>query len=951
MKVFKCLTIIGILLASFACNSRNNVLTKIWVKDVKTPVVSLNGTWQFSMDEKNWSDVQVPGELQMQGFAIKHDKTYTYKTTFTVPSDYSGKQIGINFYGVYSYARCWVNGTYVRDHSGGFTKWTCDITELVRPGEEVELKVEVCDKTNDISYASGYAKHQIGGILRDVELTALPKQNFKLLYFETELDKSYQNADLKVFYELKQDSPSKIKIDLFSKDGKLVKSLEQETSSKSGQFQIQVENPEKWDAEHPNLYTLVTILFDGKEEILKKSEDIGFREVKIDGNKLLVNGKPVKLRGACRHDVHPTLGRMSTPEYDLQDVLLAKEANINFIRTSHYPPSEKFLEYCDRYGLYVEDESAVCFVATNRSGEYNSIDATRSDPEWTQYLSQCEEMVQNHRNHACIIIWSIGNENRFGDNFQKSYNWVKKNDKTRPVIFSYPQYVPDGAQAFDIFSSHYPDWRGTNARYKEVTIKGFEYPGMPAIFDEWAHVACYNKFELREDPNVRSFWAHTLDSMWTNIFEVEGGLGGAIWCFLDETFMLPKETVGYGEWGIVDTWRRRKPEFWATKKSYSPTKIYTKVVQDFLPNDKLIIPVHNRFDHTNFSELKIVWKYGEQTGELEQVNLEPHKKGQLVFPPAHWNFDEKLNIKFYSNDTILVDEYNLQLGEKKVELPVCSKGKLNVNETDSVVFIAGERFKLKLNKNTGLIEDLKVNNELLLKSGPYINLKFPGEKNQGTNFRIDDYAKNWKQSSFKFEVNDGIATLHTTGTYDKISAGFTVQIDENGLLDIRYKISDAPTDIYIQEVGIKFYTGESFNKMDWDRNAYFTVYPENDLGAAKGEVLLSEKTKMNYREKPEHNWAFDPTSFYYFGQEEKPSYTNIVRSLKENIYSWSLSVSNSTVKVFSDGSQACRFDKIDGINTIIINDLWDYNSLLWNNYQKRIKLKGTPEGRIILLCD
>ncbi len=663
MKHFLVLTTLFLVITLFGCNYPPE-FNDVEVSGVSNPVISLNGTWKFSMtppdqywendiDFQDWSNIQVPGECQMQGFAIKHDQPYVYKYQFDVPSDYEGKQIHLNFYGVYSYSRIWVNGEFVREHYGGFTKWSCNVTEFVSVGETATLTVEIVDRTDDISFGSGYAKHQIGGILRDVELAALPDLNFKQLYFETDLDEQYKNAALNIFYELNQNIPSKVRIELLDADNNLVETVETELNSIVGELTIPVNDPKKWDAEHPNLYTVVTTLSENGKEVYKASEKIGFREVIVDGNELLVNGKPVKLRGACRHDIHPTLGRMTTAEYDKKDVLLAKECNMNFIRTSHYPPSEAFLDYCDAYGIYVEDETAVCFVGSHRTEAYRATGASQSSDEFTQrYLSQLEEMVQNHRNHPSVVIWSIGNENVFGNNFVESFKWVKENDNTRPIIYSYPGQVPDSLKIYEILSMHYPSWRGDLNQYG-IEIKNFEFGEIPALYDEWAHVACYNNYELKEDPNVRNFWGQSLDSMWSYTFEADGGLGGAIWCMIDETFMLPEDLpgfnqwwgildkniipstymgpcVGYGEWGIMDTWRRKKPEFWGTKKAYSPTRILVKKIDSFSPNKTISIPVHNRFDHTNFNELKIRWEYADQSGILKDVDLEPHQKGSFT---------------------------------------------------------------------------------------------------------------------------------------------------------------------------------------------------------------------------------------------------------------------------------------------------------------------------------
>jgi len=518
---------------------------------------------------------------------------------------------------------------------------------------------------------------------------------------------------------------------------------------------------------------------------------------------------------------------------------------------------------------------------------------------------------------------------------------------------------------------HYPSWRGDLNQYG-IGTKNFVSDEMPMLHDEWAHVACYNNFELREDPNVRNFWGQSLDSMWTYVFEADGGLGGAIWCMLDETFMLPENlegfndwwgildpniipatymgpTVGYGEWGIIDAWRRKKPEFWGTKKAYSPTKIYTKQINEFIPNKQLAIRVHNRFDHTNFSELKISWKYGDQSGELENINIEPHKKGELVFPANNWNSEEKLNIQFFQNDTFLVDEYNIKIGERFIELPNCEKGNLSVGETEEKITIAGKSFVLDVNKKTGMLEDVKVNDKILLKSGPQINLKFPGKRVQYSTIEMADYAENWKLTNFSFEVKDGIASINSKGIYDSISASFVIQIDENGVFNIDYKIDDTPAGKNIQEVGLKFLCRDSFQTLAWDRNSYFTVYPKGDLGSRTGEVNLKEKPEMKYREKPQHSWEMDTKGFYYFGLEEELPYTNIIRALKENIYSYSLKTkANSGINIYSDGTQACRFDKIDGGNTLIINDQWDYNSLLWGNYSKQIKSEGEFYGKVVL---
>jgi hypothetical protein len=789
---------------------------------------------------------------------------------------------------------------------------------------------------------------------------------------ETDLDEEFRDAELIISYALQVDRAARVIMELLDQNGTRVKVLKQDLEASDGSLKIRVKDPHKWDAENPYLYTLQTTLVVEGSAQLRFSKRIGFREVKVDGNRLLVNGSPVKLRGACRHDIHPTLGRMTTPEYDLKDVLLARESNMNFIRTSHYPPSEAFLNFCDQYGIYVEDETAVCFVGSHRTEAYRATGASQSDPEFTgRYLSQLEEMVHHHRNHPSVIIWSIGNENVFGENFIKSFQWVKENDPSRPVIYSYPGQVPDSLVNYEILSMHYPSWQGDLTQYGISTEK-FTYDKMPALFDEWAHVACYNNFELKEDPNVRNFWAQSLDSMWTYTFEADGGLGGAIWCMLDETFALPADLpgfnqwwgildknvipatymgpcVGYGEWGIVDTWRRKKPEFWGTKKAYSPTRILVKSIDAFIPGEPLDIPVHNRFDHTDFSELDIIWSYGDRSGSLFECELKPHQKGSLSIPANAWKEGDTLRLEFYQHDTLLVDRYELPVGNTKFPLPACKAGDLDVKEEQGRITMKGKGFHMQVNTITGLLEDVIHGSDTLIRSGPFLNLRIPGNAVQYSTIEMDDLAKNWKCDHFSYSMEEGMAILHTEGQYDQATVRFTMRIDDSGVVEISYQARVDSKKENIQEAGIKFITGDSFEKLSWKRDPYFTAYPEWHPGRAEGEALLADRPESVYRMEPGHSWEQDSRNFYYFGLEEILPYTNEVRSMKEHIFEYALSTSAGAVlKVSSPGMQACRFDLIGGNNTLMINNLWDYFSLRWGNYMKLIPLEDELDGKIIL---
>jgi hypothetical protein len=546
---------------------------------------------------------------------------------------------------------------------------------------------------------------------------------------------------------------------------------------------------------------------------------------------------------------------------------------------------------------------------------------------------------------------------------------------SRPVIYSYPGHVPDSLVNYEILSMHYPSWQG-DLDQAGIQTKGFAYAAIPVLFDEWAHVACYNNFELKEDPNVRNFWGQSLDSMWTYTFEADGGLGGAIWCMLDETFMMPPglpgfnqwwgildkkvipstymgPCVGYGEWGIVDTWRRKKPEFWSTKKAYSPARVLIKQIDAFIPDSTLRIPVHNRFDHTNFKELRISWKHGSSEGVMPPTDLPPHEKGFLELPASPWQEGEKVHLSFHTDDGRLVDTYSLRLGERTSPVPSPGQEALEVHKSRDRIILRAETFAVDLNRKTGLLENLRTGEDTLLRAGPYLNLRIPGKPLQYSTLPMEDLAENWQCKKCRFRMKAGVATISTRGRYDRARASFSMRIDGKGILEISYQAEahpgreDGPA--HIQESGLKFHTGEQYRRLSWDRESYFTAYPDGHPGAPVGSADLAHRPPMMYREKPGHSWAEDSRNFYYFGLEETLPYTNMVRSLKEHIYRYSLhTASGNELRVLSPGTQACRFDRVDGKNTLIVNELWDYNSLKWGNYMKRIPLGSSVRGKVTM---
>jgi len=943
------------------------------IPSIGKPVVNLNGTWKINTRPENnsrtdkmftsWDDIRVPGELAMQGFDIEYDKPFIYKKLVMIPPDFRGQMIVLRFDGVYSYSRLWINDNFVGEHHGGFTRWENDITEWAPPGKPIVVTLEVTDMKDEISFGSGYAKHQIGGILRDVTLYALPQNHINDFVIESDLDNEYNDATLKFSFRSFQKQNAVVLFTLTDPQGNIIQLSNNKVDLSQGENQKSVSNlvskPLKWDAEHPNLYSLKAELTVGNKKIYSFTEKVGFREVEIRKNMLLINGQPVKFRGACRHDIHPTLGRIATDQYDKADALLAKEANINFIRTSHYPPSERFLKYCDEYGIYVEAESAVCFVGTHSDPALfpRTESASQNNPGYeNRYLNQLQEMLNTSRNHPSVIMWSLGNESIYGSNFQKSFTLLKNEDTTRPIIFSYPGSVPAEEKCYDILSMHYPGFDGNVFNQYGFTIRGFNFDLMPVIFDEWAHVPCYTSETLRQDPNIREFWGESLDRMWSGIFENQGGLGGAIWGFVDETFMLPSGStdparhlrtdspdtcVGYGEWGIIDTWRRHKPEFWGTKKAYSPVKVLQTETGTFTSGTELFIPIHNRYDHTNLNEIEISFIYQGRKMKIEGPDIKPHEKGFIIIPANNWKSGESFRLEFLKrkpDELIDAEEITLSGGITTRDLKDSGTGTLDVEENNSLLIIKGADFIIPINKISGMIENAVFKGSVIIKSGPYINASvLLGNK-------MINVAKSsdWKPGNVSYRKQNNKIIVEINGSYATAKSRIILQVDSDANFYADYMFMGNSVGLS-RESGLTFVLNSTlFEALQWDRKAYWSTYPENHPGIPGGTTSLYNKmTPLLYRKNPDRDWSMDDKNFYYFGirgSNVQQPLVNQAKAMKENIKEYMVLSDTKNVKLVvtsGDNPIACRLSKPSDDNLLLhINTYWDYPEIAWGNYSK-----------------
>ena len=899
----------------------------LMVDGVKVLQKSLNGRWKFNskpqtgfnkMDSANdWSDINVPGEWAMQGFKVPKYKAAGYFRTFTVPASWKGQRTKLRFESVYSECTIFMNGEKVGYHMGGLTSFELDVTKYVRfdQSNTLVLSVKSESASDTMIRGSHYAKHQVGGILRNVTLFALPTVNVSNIGIRTVLDEKFDNAILKLKLAVDNESlalsknlsvkismkPLGIKGIPFKGKSEVLGFVPIGNIDAGNQWvcdqSFSISSPQKWHAETPFLYQLQFDVMQGGKIIETVLERFGFRDIKIIGNQVFINGTTLKLRGVCRHSIHPLTGRTVSLDLIKKDIELFRKANCNFIRTSHYPPQKELLDLCDETGMFVMNEAPICWTnGGSHTSEY-------------ELIRQCTlEMYSRDKNHPSIIIWSQGNESGWSPNFERSVRLLKSLDPDRLVMFSHSEYYGiRGRGLLDIGTRHYPGYAGP-AKYNNYF--------RPIIFDEFLHINAYNEREFLTDPGVRGMWGRYASDMWSSILKSRGSLGGAIWGGIDEVFFMPDgRRVGFGPWGIVDGFRREKPEYWGLKKAYSPIKIELKPY--VIENDQLIVDVQNRYDLIDFSGLTINWSYGGHKGVVTS-SLAAGNHGHLVVNlPKGISQKGVLGLEIIDHQGYPIDRYNLSVGVVKNEMPVTTKSTKNVmlRETKTEWVITGQDSEWCINKADGLITSGEFMKESVIKGGPYLML-MPLDNNKVrviNNIPIlkddtSDYSAFLSKHCAGWKCTSAVVTSQTsteikikvTGSYKEANGFYIYAMRGDGTFDIKYSFI-VKKDMSPRQLGIVLDCDNGFETLQWNRKGELSVYPKNHIdrlqGTAKAFYNAERYDVFGPRHKVDSDWKDDATIFG----------SNDFRSTKHNIYEAKLTNSKKLgLKVNSDSSQHIR---------------------------------------------
>ncbi|MEA5457988.1 glycoside hydrolase family 2 TIM barrel-domain containing protein [Arcicella sp. LKC2W] len=651
----------------------------------------------------------------------------SYRKKFTLPTDWSGKEVFINLGAVKSAFYIYVNGRKVGYGEDSKLESEFDITEYVHTGENV-IALEVY-RWSDGSYLECQDMWRISGIERDVYLYATPKLDLRDFRVTSILDNNYRNglftldADIQNFSYY--DLPATVSAEILDANGvsvlklenpkpEMVKSTEKQRITLKGE----IPNVAQWSAEIPNLYALVLTLTDKDGKVLEViKRKIGFRTSEIKNGQLLVNGKPIYIKGVNRHEHDPVSIHVISEERMIQDIQIMKSLNINAVRTSHYPNHPRWYELCDEYGMYLVDEPN---IESHEMG-YGLNQTLGNNPVFlNSHIRRTQRMFERDKNHASIIIWSLGNEAGNGWNFYNTYTWLKEHDTTRPVQYERAELEWNT----DIVCPMYPDIEAME-KYAQ------RYKDRPYIMCEYAHAMGNSVGNFKE--------------YWDMIEKYPNLQGGFIWDWVDQGVIIEKagkKVYGYGgDWGakdinsdknflcngLVDPERQLHPHALEVKKVYQNIKLENVGLNQ--------IEVKNAFSFRNLDNFSLNWSILEEGVEIDRGkidNLTGIGAGKMkiftISPKsglrAGREYFLNVSIKTKSPEPLLAVNSEMAyeqfpLNTIKRQAPNLSIGKTStVNEAGSKITVVGSDFIIVFDKEIGTISSFVKQGIALIKKGP-----------------------------------------------------------------------------------------------------------------------------------------------------------------------------------------------------------------------------------------
>ena len=831
-----------------------------------------------------------------------------YRRSFQLPAGWEARgQTFLRFEGVMSAFYVWINGERVGYSQGSMEPSEFNITNYLHAGEN-QIALEVY-RYSDGSYLEDQDFWRFGGIHRSIHLLHTPDIRIRDYAVRTlPVSTDYQDFILQIDPQfsvyrgmtgkgttlqgvLKDASGREIAtlkgdvediLDLEHKAGRMNEWYPQRGPRKLGRMSATIKSPKRWTAETPYLYKLHLTLLTAEGEVIEQVEQaVGFRSVEIRNGQLLVNGAPVRFRGVNRHEHDPRTARVMSEERMLQDILLMKQANINAVRTSHYPNVSRWYELCDSLGLYVMDEADI--------EEHGLRGTLASTPDWhAAFLDRAVRMAERDKNHPSIVMWSMGNESGYGPNFAAISAWLHDFDPTRPVHYEGAQGAggePD-PKTVDVISRFY-------TRVKQEYLN----PGIAEGEDkERAENARWERLlEIAERTNdnrpvMTSEYAHSMGNAlgnfkeyWDEIYSNPRMLGGFIWDWVDQGIYktLPdgRIMVAYGGDfgdkpnlkafcfnGLLMSDRETTPKYWEVKKVYSPVELRVESGG---------LRVTNRNHHTDLSQYRCLWTLsidGKQKdqGEITLPEVAPGESETIPLPvsiagkkaSAKATSDLRLTISFIlkrdalwakAGHEVAWEQFCIQEGallSSKLE----NRGRLKVRADEEHLSISGSGFSIQWEKNaTGSLTSLTYHGKEMLAHPADFPLQpvtqaFRAPTDNDKSFG-NWLAKDWSLhqmdnprislDSFKHEVREDGAVIVRVQTRNRYKEGmivtkFLYTILSDGTIDLKTTFQPQGILPELPRLGIAFCLSSDYNTFIWQGRGPQDNYPDRKTSAAVG---------------------------------------------------------------------------------------------------------------------
>ena len=810
------------------------------VKENSKNFMSMNGSWKFfwvknadqrptdfwkvGYNDKGWDDMKVPAVWELNGYGdpiyvnigypwrnqyknnpphVPTEKNHvgSYRREFVIPADWSGKDIVAHFGAVSSNMYLWVNGKFVGYSEDSKLEAEFDLTPYVKPGQKNLIAFQVF-RWCDGSYFEDQDFFRYTGVARDCYLYARNKKRIDDIRVVPDLDAEYKSGSLAVNLSLKGNVA--VSLELLDAANKTVATAEVKGAGKQSSV-IRVDNPNKWTAETPYLYTLRATLKEGGKVTEVVPLKVGFRKIELKNSQLLVNGKPVLFKGADRHEMDPDGGYVVSRERMIQDIQIMKKFNLNAVRTCHYPDDSFWYDLCDKYGIYVVAEANL----ESHGMGYEEATLAKVPSFKKTHLERNQRNVQRNYNHPSIIFWSLGNEAGYGSNFEAAYDWVKKEDPSRAV-----QYERSGYEGkTDIHCPMYLNYKDC-IKYCEDDSKT-----KPLIQCEYAHAMGNSEGGFKE--------------YWDLVRKYPKYQGGFIWDFVDQscrwTGKNGKMIYAYGgdfnrfdasdnnfcDNGLISPDRVPNPHMYEVGYFYQ--NIWTTAA-DLKAGE---LNVYNENFFRDLSAYALEWEVMKngivvRTGRVENLNVAPQQTAKIKLDLgktcacAEW----LLNVKYVqkqreglipaghivAKDQLVLNEY------KAPAMTLQNVTDMNIqtalpridDANSQCVMIEGENFNIQFAKADGFMDKYMVDGLDMIKEGAKLTPNFwraPTDNDFGAGLQ-QKYAV-WKNPEFKLtslksEMKDGLAVVSAEYEMPSVSAGtklqLTYEINNRGAVKVNQKL-------------------------------------------------------------------------------------------------------------------------------------------------------------------